>query len=198
MAGDISVCLNHENLLSLTNHFPFLPFQCPIFYDVLQHFHTAFIEFSCLSGSVFSFFYTQKGCQCPAYERVRYIKLRFEEYMLCPDEMSRPFGVYQTGIYILPSNCQHSLTRHRQALPTQWRTSPWPEDFALRLSCNCQTSPVLWDVSAFQRVPNAPQLLADMHSDLQGRLCAPVPSAEGTVDCCLPCPITDWVYSDGP
>lgn len=31
---------------------------------------------------------------------------------------------------------------------------------------------------------------------LDGRFCAPVPSAEGTVDCCLPCPITDWVYSD--
>ena len=159
MAGDISVCLNHENLLSLTNHFPFLPFQRPIFYDVLQHFHTAFIEFSCLSGSVFSFFYTQKGFQCPAYERARYKQLRFEEYMLCPDEMSRPFGVYQTGIYILPSNCQHNLTRHRQALPTQWRTSPWPEDFALRLSCNCQTSPVLWDVSAFQRVTMLPNFL---------------------------------------
>ncbi|CAD6564432.1 MAG: hypothetical protein ASARMPREDX12_002659 [Alectoria sarmentosa] len=31
---------------------------------------------------------------------------------------------------------------------------------------------------------------------LDGRFCAPVPSAHGTVDCCLPCPITDWVYSD--
>lgn len=31
---------------------------------------------------------------------------------------------------------------------------------------------------------------------LEGRFCAPVPSAEGMVDCCLPCPITDWVYSD--
>ena len=34
-------------------------------------------------------------------------------------------------------------------------------------------------------------------ADLPGRFCAPVPTAEGTVDCCLPCPITDWVYSDG-
>lgn len=35
------------------------------------------------------------------------------------------------------------------------------------------------------------------HSDLPGRFCAPVPTAQGTVNCCLPCPITDWVYSDG-
>ncbi|KAL6715922.1 hypothetical protein ACLMJK_006883 [Lecanora helva] len=31
---------------------------------------------------------------------------------------------------------------------------------------------------------------------LPGRFCAPVPTLEGTVNCCLPCPITDWVYSD--
>lgn len=31
---------------------------------------------------------------------------------------------------------------------------------------------------------------------LPGRFCAPVPSIEGTIDCCLPCPLTDWVYSD--
>ncbi|KAG8527042.1 uncharacterized protein KY384_008471 [Bacidia gigantensis] len=30
----------------------------------------------------------------------------------------------------------------------------------------------------------------------QSRFCAPVPSLEGPIDCCLPCPITDWVYSD--
>lgn len=34
-------------------------------------------------------------------------------------------------------------------------------------------------------------------ADLPGRFCAPVPSAEGIIQCCLPCPITDWVYSDG-
>lgn len=176
---------------------PSFPYQSPTFYDVLQHFHSAFIELSCLCGSVFSFFYSQEGFQCPPYERVRCKKLRFEQYILCPDEMLRPFGVYQTEIHILPSNSQHIWTRQRQALPIQWRTSPWPEDFALRPSCNCQTSPVLWDVSAVQRVPDTRQHLADMRLDLQGRLCAPVPSAEGMVDCCLPCPITDWVYSDG-
>ena len=32
--------------------------------------------------------------------------------------------------------------------------------------------------------------------DLPGRFCAPVPSVQGTIDCCLPCPLTDWVYSD--
>lgn len=41
------------------------------------------------------------------------------------------------------------------------------------------------------------QNLAKTSTDLNGRFCAPVPSAEGTVQCCLPCPITDWVYSDG-
>ena len=39
--------------------------------------------------------------------------------------------------------------------------------------------------------------LTETSTDLPGRFCAPVPTAEGTVDCCLPCPITDWVYSDG-
>ena len=38
--------------------------------------------------------------------------------------------------------------------------------------------------------------LAKTFTDLDGRFCAPVPTAEGTVECCLPCPITDWVYSD--
>lgn len=41
------------------------------------------------------------------------------------------------------------------------------------------------------------QNLAETSTDLDGRFCAPVPSAKGTVQCCLPCPITDWVYSDG-
>lgn len=35
------------------------------------------------------------------------------------------------------------------------------------------------------------------YADIKGRFCAPVPSLEGTITCCLPCPITDWVYSDG-
>ena len=28
------------------------------------------------------------------------------------------------------------------------------------------------------------------------RLCAPIPSPHGPVSCCLPCPLTDWVYPD--
>ncbi|KAL9103423.1 MAG: hypothetical protein Q9163_001525 [Psora crenata] len=31
---------------------------------------------------------------------------------------------------------------------------------------------------------------------MSGRFCAPVPTTEGSIDCCLPCPVTDWVYSD--
>lgn len=31
---------------------------------------------------------------------------------------------------------------------------------------------------------------------IEGRFCAQMPSAQGIVDCCLPCPMTDWVYSD--
>lgn len=34
-------------------------------------------------------------------------------------------------------------------------------------------------------------------ADLPGRFCAPVPTIQGPIDCCLPCPITDWVYSNG-
>ena len=36
----------------------------------------------------------------------------------------------------------------------------------------------------------------DTIADLPGRFCAPVPTIEGIIDCCLPCPVTDWVYSD--
>ncbi|KAL8905531.1 MAG: hypothetical protein Q9171_006627 [Xanthocarpia ochracea] len=32
---------------------------------------------------------------------------------------------------------------------------------------------------------------------LPGRFCAPVPSLGGTIECCLPCPVTSWIYSDG-
>lgn len=39
--------------------------------------------------------------------------------------------------------------------------------------------------------------IAKTSTDLSGRFCTPVPTAQGTVQCCLPCPITDWVYSDG-
>ena len=45
--------------------------------------------------------------------------------------------------------------------------------------------------------PDHTQHLADPLTDLPGRFCAPVPSVNGTVNCCLPCPITSWVYSDG-
>lgn len=38
---------------------------------------------------------------------------------------------------------------------------------------------------------------ADRILDTASRLCAPVPTLNGTVTCCLPCPFTDWVYSDG-
>ena len=31
----------------------------------------------------------------------------------------------------------------------------------------------------------------------EGRQCATIPSAEGLVSCCLPCPATAWVYADG-
>ncbi|KAL8840327.1 MAG: hypothetical protein Q9170_001342 [Blastenia crenularia] len=31
---------------------------------------------------------------------------------------------------------------------------------------------------------------------LPGRFCAPVPSARGSIECCLPCPVSDWIYSD--
>ena len=34
-------------------------------------------------------------------------------------------------------------------------------------------------------------------ADQPARFCAPVPTIGGPIDCCLPCPITDWVYSDG-
>lgn len=30
-----------------------------------------------------------------------------------------------------------------------------------------------------------------------GRLCQPFPTLQGNVSCCLPCPATDWIYSDG-
>lgn len=33
-------------------------------------------------------------------------------------------------------------------------------------------------------------------ADLDGRICAPVPSLQGVIECCLPCPIADWVYTD--
>ncbi|KAL8682425.1 MAG: hypothetical protein Q9186_001546 [Xanthomendoza sp. 1 TL-2023] len=29
-----------------------------------------------------------------------------------------------------------------------------------------------------------------------GRFCAPVPSRGGSIECCLPCPVTSWIYSD--
>jgi hypothetical protein len=32
---------------------------------------------------------------------------------------------------------------------------------------------------------------------LSGRLCLPTPTLAGNVSCCLPCPSTDWIYSDG-
>lgn len=32
---------------------------------------------------------------------------------------------------------------------------------------------------------------------MPGRFCAPVPSSAGTIECCLPCPVADWIYSDG-
>ncbi|KAL8755290.1 MAG: hypothetical protein Q9199_003756 [Rusavskia elegans] len=31
---------------------------------------------------------------------------------------------------------------------------------------------------------------------LPGRFCAPVPSLGGSIECCLPCPATSWIYSD--
>ncbi|SLM34364.1 GPCR, family 2-like [Lasallia pustulata] len=31
---------------------------------------------------------------------------------------------------------------------------------------------------------------------IRGRLCAPVPTLKGTINCCLPCPMTEWVYPD--
>ncbi|KAL8848428.1 MAG: hypothetical protein Q9221_006535 [Calogaya cf. arnoldii] len=31
---------------------------------------------------------------------------------------------------------------------------------------------------------------------LPGRFCAPVPSMGGSIECCLPCPVTSWIYSD--
>lgn len=34
-------------------------------------------------------------------------------------------------------------------------------------------------------------------ADTSGRFCAPVPTTQGIIDCCLPCPLTDWVYGDG-
>ena len=36
-----------------------------------------------------------------------------------------------------------------------------------------------------------------MEAVLPGRFCLPTPTVNGTVSCCLPCPATDWVYSDG-
>jgi hypothetical protein len=32
---------------------------------------------------------------------------------------------------------------------------------------------------------------------ISGRLCLPTPTLVGNVSCCLPCPSTDWTYSDG-
>jgi hypothetical protein len=32
---------------------------------------------------------------------------------------------------------------------------------------------------------------------LLGRLCLPTPTLAGNISCCLPCPSTDWIYSDG-
>jgi len=42
-----------------------------------------------------------------------------------------------------------------------------------------------------------PRYFAETSTVLPGRFCAPVPTAQGTVECCLPCPVTEWVYSDG-
>ena len=42
-----------------------------------------------------------------------------------------------------------------------------------------------------------PPFLQLIGTDLPGRFCAPIPSLKGPIDCCLPCPVTDWVYSDG-
>lgn len=46
----------------------------------------------------------------------------------------------------------------------------------------------------------APFFQADKFSDggfLDGRLCQPTQSTGGNVTCCMPCPITDWIYADG-
>ena len=32
--------------------------------------------------------------------------------------------------------------------------------------------------------------------DESSRLCAPLPASGGSLFCCLPCPMTDWVYPD--
>ena len=39
-------------------------------------------------------------------------------------------------------------------------------------------------------------MLTDLYKVEYGRLCAPVPTLAGPIDCCLPCPVTDWVYPD--
>ena len=40
------------------------------------------------------------------------------------------------------------------------------------------------------------QLCADTYLDIPGRFCAQVPSFNGTIECCLPCPLTEWVYPE--
>ena len=39
-------------------------------------------------------------------------------------------------------------------------------------------------------------VLTGLYTVEYGRLCAPVPTLAGPIDCCLPCPVTDWVYPD--
>ena len=85
----------------------------------------------------------------------------------------------------------------RAASSIQWQTQQRGGEHALHHSYSCQNLTVKWDVSVTRATYNTTQHLADPSADLPGRFCAPVPSVEGTIQCCLPCPITDWVYSDG-
>lgn len=79
----------------------------------------------------------------------------------------------------------------------QWRTQPSVEEPAWLRTYNSAIFRTQKDVSIWTRGQSASATeFLILLLVAAGRLCSVVPSAEGMIDCCLPCPATDWVYSD--
>ena len=86
------------------------------------------------------------------------------------------------------------LENHIRLFQHQWRTKRWGKEPALHLFCSFQSFRAQMVVSdSYGRARCLTTVEYSQGIVLAGRFCAPAP---GSIDCCLPCPMTGWVYSD--